>query len=73
MGIVNAGEFDLSGGMEFGVNTGVMLTERTGAEDGDFDFCHARRLKFGVRGSKFKVRQDFIWPGTFTCVRTAAP
>ena len=42
--IVNAGEFHLAGGVEFGINAGVMLTERAGAEDGDFDFCHARSL-----------------------------
>jgi hypothetical protein len=30
--------------VEFGVNAGVMLTERAGAEDGDFYFCHARSL-----------------------------
>jgi len=29
---------------EFGINAGVMLAERAGAEDGDFDFFHARSL-----------------------------
>src|SRR5665213_627012 len=42
--VVNAGEFHLPGGVEFGINAGVMLTERAGAEDGDFDFCHGRSL-----------------------------
>ena len=37
VGVVNAGEFDLSGGGEFGINADVMLPERAGAEDGDFD------------------------------------
>jgi hypothetical protein len=27
--------------VKFGIDAGMMLTERTGAEDGDFDFCHA--------------------------------
>ena len=38
VGVVNAGEFDLSGGGEFGVDANVILAERAGAEDGDFDF-----------------------------------
>jgi len=42
--IVNAGEFNVTGGVEFGINAGVMLTEGTSAEHGDFDFCHARSL-----------------------------
>ena len=42
--IVNAGEFNGPSGVEFGVNAGVMLTERPGAENGDFDLCHARSL-----------------------------
>ncbi len=42
--VENAGEFHLSGGVEFGINAGVMLAERAGAQDGDFDFCHARSL-----------------------------
>ena len=42
--VVNAGEFDVAGGVEFGINAGVMLTERAGAENGDFDFCHAQSL-----------------------------
>jgi hypothetical protein len=30
--------------VEFGVDAGVMLSEGTGAENGDFDFGHARSL-----------------------------
>ena len=43
-GVVNAGEFHQAGGVEFGIDAGVMLAERAGAENGDFDFCHARSL-----------------------------
>jgi hypothetical protein len=32
-----AGEFNQTGGGEFGVNADVVLAERPGAEDGDFD------------------------------------
>lgn len=44
VGVVDACEFDLASGVKFGINAGVMLTERPGAENGDFDFCHARSL-----------------------------
>ena len=39
--IKNSGELDKPGVVKFGIDAGMMLTERTGAEDGDFDFCHA--------------------------------
>jgi hypothetical protein len=57
--VVNAGEFNLSGGGEFGVNARVMLAERAGAEDGDFDFCHARSLPAtgGNLNQKFVARR----------------
>ena len=42
--VVNAGEFHRAGGVEFGVDAGVVLAEGTGAEHGDFYFCHARSL-----------------------------
>ena len=35
--VENAGEFDKTCGGEFGVNADMVLAERTGAEDGDFD------------------------------------
>ena len=38
VGVENAGEFHLSGSVEFRINTGVMLSERTSAENGDFNF-----------------------------------
>ena len=37
VGVVYAGEFHLTGGGEFRIDAGMMLTERPGAEDGDFD------------------------------------
>ncbi len=37
IGVENAGEFDLAGLGEFGVNAGVFLAERTHAEDGHSD------------------------------------
>jgi hypothetical protein len=42
--VVNAGKFHFAGGVEFGVDARVMLTERAGAKDGDFDLCHARSV-----------------------------
>src|SRR5664280_1032748 len=44
MRVENSREFDLSRFFECGINPRMMLTERAGAEDGDFDFCHARSL-----------------------------
>ena len=41
--VENAGEFHLAGGGEFGINAGVMLAERAGAEDGDFILTFAMR------------------------------
>ena len=38
--IKNAGQLNEPGGVEFRVNAGVVLAERTRAEDGDFDFLH---------------------------------
>ena len=35
--VENAGEFHLAGGGEFRINADVILAERAGAEDGDFD------------------------------------
>jgi hypothetical protein len=32
------------GFLEFGIDARVMLSERAGAEDGDFDLCHARSV-----------------------------
>ena len=40
--VVYPGELHLAGGVEFGVDAGVMLPERAGAENGDFDLCHGR-------------------------------
>jgi hypothetical protein len=61
--VENAGEFHQTGGGEFGVNADVILTERAGAKNGDFDFCcHAGSLKFRVHSSKFKVADDFPKP-----------
>ena len=37
VGVINAGEFDLSGGGQFGVDADVFFAERAGAEDGHFD------------------------------------
>ena len=37
VGVKHAGEFDLAGGGEFGVDANVLLAERAGAEHGDFD------------------------------------
>ena len=54
--VVNAGEFHLAGGVEFGINAGVMLAERAGAEDGDFDFCHARSLPVNSGNGNQKCR-----------------
>ena len=36
--VKNAGEFHDARRVQFGINPRVMLTERTGAENGDFDF-----------------------------------
>ena len=48
VGVENAGELNLPGGGEFGVNAGVILSERADAEDGHADFrdcgCHAASL-----------------------------
>ena len=37
IGVENSGEFDVSGGGEFGVDANVMLSERAGSQNGDFD------------------------------------
>ena len=36
--IINAREFHLTGGVQFSIDAGMMLTERACAEHGDFDF-----------------------------------
>ena len=36
--VKNAGEFHDARRVQFGINPRVMLAERTGAENGDFDF-----------------------------------
>jgi hypothetical protein len=61
--VEHAGEFHQTGGGELGVNADVVLAERAGAKNGDFDFCcHAGSLKFRVHSSKFKVADDFPKP-----------
>ena len=40
--VVNAGEIDETGGGDFGVDAGMFLAERTGAEHSDFDSGKAR-------------------------------
>ena len=45
--VVNAGEFHLAGGGQFGVDADVFFAQRAGAEDGDANFvdsCHAASL-----------------------------
>ena len=37
VGVEDAGEFHLAAGGEFGVDADVVLSQRAGAEDGDFD------------------------------------
>ena len=58
--VVNAGEFHRAGGVEFGINAGVMLAERAGAENGDFDFCHARSLPEAKRGGKSVTSREVV-------------
>jgi hypothetical protein len=36
--IIDTDELDFAGGREFGVDAGVFLAQRAGAEDGDADF-----------------------------------
>jgi len=55
--VVNAGEFNRPGSVEFGIDAGVMLTERAGAEDGDFDFCHARSLPVNTAAENENCRR----------------
>jgi len=37
LGVEDAGEFNLAGGCKFSVNADVVLSQRPGAENGDFD------------------------------------
>ena len=59
--VENAGEFDKTGGGEFGVNADMVLAERTGAKDGYPDFvvgCHDPSLPLKTPHAK-SAKLDF--------------